>query len=82
MKTLVNSLNSNPLAALILAMIGISTGTGLHYTHVMLEAAATTSPQAIDYVVKVFQCFAFAGGGLAGFVSFHGWWGKNKKKIN
>lgn len=79
MKTLVNQLDSHPLLALMLSLLGISAGFGLKLANPVLMDVAT-SPETIDYVVKIFQIIAYAGGGLAGFVSFHGWYVKNRNK--
>jgi hypothetical protein len=73
MKTFVNNLDSHPLAAMVTAIIGIATGTALHILHPLLSATTTMSHDTVDLLVKYFQMFAYAGGGIAGFVSGHGW---------
>ena len=77
MKDIVNNLDSHPFIAFILSLLGIGTGVGLHALHPLMQIQPH---EYIDTIVKIFQCAAYAGGAAAGFVSFHGWLVKRKKK--
>ena len=79
MKTIVNQLNAHPFVAFIFSLLGIGTGFGLQA--VGPGAPEIHSYEVIDYIVKICQCIAFIGGGMVGFIAFHGWIVKRRESI-
>jgi len=73
MKTLVTNLDNHPVIAFLLFIAGIIGGHGIGLIHHDAIILSVTYARIAHAVLMGAQVFCYTGGGLAGFVSFHGW---------
>jgi len=80
MKTTTMYFENHPLIGFLLSAIltalGFGIGGDLH-----LQVHAPSSGGLPDMVKDIFQCIAWSGAGVTGFVAGHGFWVKNIRPL-